>query len=280
MTDRPMPPITEDDLQAFIDNRLDGARQAEVTDYLAKHNDMAETIANYRQETAALRQALAPIIEEPIPSALNLRSIIKERASHNDNKRLRVTGWHLAHWGGHWGGHWSKIAAAIFFIAIGTFSGWTMRGMQMADKSDLPNLSRMAAVSYNIFAPGKTTLGTINAAQKQELASLVSNTTGHPFNIPDLSDTGYYFTGGQMVPTVQGAAVLFMYSNENGNRLAILTRPMPREKVSNMEAVSMDNIHGYMWADAGLGYSVVSELNPQILHPLANEVRRQIRQNI
>ncbi|UXN04995.1 anti-sigma factor family protein [Bartonella sp. HY406] len=278
MTDRPTTPITEDDLQAFIDNRLDGVRQAEVTDYLAKHSDMADNIAHFRQEAAVLRQALAPIIDEPIPCALNLRTLIGERAKYNHKgvKKIKSTWWKLPDWSG----YWSKIAAAIFFIAIGSLSGWTMRGMEMANKSDLPNLSRMAAVSYNIFAPEKTTFGTINAAQKQELISLVSNTTGHPFNIPDLTGTGYDFIGGQMVPTVQGAAVLFMYSNKNGNRLAILTRPMPREKVSNMEAVSMDNIHGFMWADAGLGYSVVSELNPQILHPLANEVRRQIRQNI
>lgn len=279
MTDHKVTPISEDELQAFIDNRLDDARHREVADYLAKHSDISENIAHYRGETQALRQALAPIIDEPIPTALNLRSLIAERAKNNDaldNENTKAE----RHFLPQWRGHWAQIAAAIFFIAIGTFSGWTMRGMDMATKSDLPNLSRMAAVSYNIYSPEKASLVSANTAQMHDLSSLVSNTTGHPFNIPDLTSTGYDFTGGQILATAQGPAVLFMYGNKNGNRLAILTRPMPREKVGNMEAMSMDNIHGFMWADSGLGYSMVSELNPQILHPLANEVRRQIRQNI
>lgn len=34
---------------------------------------------------------------------------------------------------------------------------------------------------------------------------------------------------------------------------------------------------GYAWADEGLGYGVVGERKAELLHPLADEMRRQIR---
>ena len=63
-------PITEADLQAYVDQRLDAARRAEVEAWLAAHPDEAERIADYRRLGADLRGLYEPALLEPVPAAL------------------------------------------------------------------------------------------------------------------------------------------------------------------------------------------------------------------
>jgi hypothetical protein len=44
--------------------------------------------------------------------------------------------------------------------------------------------------------------------------------------VPGLSQSGYRFMGGSVVATAHGAAVLYMYDNDHGTRLVMLTRLM------------------------------------------------------
>jgi hypothetical protein len=47
-----------------------------------------------------------------------------------------------------------------------------------------------------------------------------------------------------------------------------------------MMAHSQDSINGFAWADKGLGYSLVGTATPDTLHPLADEARRQLRNEV
>ena len=60
-------PITEDDLNAFVDQRLDPGRQAEVAAYLSAHPEIAARVEGYGRQRDQLRNLLMPIGEEPIP---------------------------------------------------------------------------------------------------------------------------------------------------------------------------------------------------------------------
>ncbi|WP_044560523.1 hypothetical protein, partial [Azospirillum sp. B4] len=72
-------PITEEDLQAYVDRALDAGRRAEVEEYLATHPDAAQRVTVYAAQREALRAALAPIVEEPVPDRLNLAHLIETR---------------------------------------------------------------------------------------------------------------------------------------------------------------------------------------------------------
>src|SRR5258708_19718479 len=74
------PPITEDDLHAYVDRVLEPERQAEVAAYLGDHPDVAKRVAAFTDQRDLLRAALAPIAEEPLPPELNLSRIIENRA--------------------------------------------------------------------------------------------------------------------------------------------------------------------------------------------------------
>lgn len=68
---------------------------------------------------------------------------------------------------------------------------------------------------------------------------------------------------------------MFIYDDANGTRLAMVVRPMAKERDTPMMKQSDGNIAGFTWAARGLGYSVVGTERADALHPLADEVRRQ-----
>ena len=61
-------PITDNDLQAYIDGRLAPGRAAAVEAWLAERPDEAQRIAALRHDREALRAAYGPIAAEPVPT--------------------------------------------------------------------------------------------------------------------------------------------------------------------------------------------------------------------
>jgi anti-sigma factor RsiW len=71
-----------------------------------------------------------------------------------------------------------------------------------------------------------------------------------------------------------------MYSNGQGQRLVMLIRPMAIDKDTSMSEHSYGDIHGFTWASKGTGFSVIGPAPADLLHPIANEVRRQVGKTI
>ena len=68
-------PIGEDELQAFVDERLDGPRRMAVEAHLARHPERRERIAAERRQRASLRAQLQGKAAEPIPARLRIATI-------------------------------------------------------------------------------------------------------------------------------------------------------------------------------------------------------------
>jgi anti-sigma factor RsiW len=56
----------------------------------------------------------------------------------------------------------------------------------------------------------------------------------------------------------------------------MLVRPMAAGQDAPMAQSSDGDVAGYSWSQDGLGYSLVGLASPDVLHPLADEARRQI----
>jgi anti-sigma factor RsiW len=71
---------------------------------------------------------------------------------------------------------------------------------------------------------------------------------------------------------------MFMYDDDHGDRLVVLTRPMsnPRQDTP-MLPQSTGDVAGFAWADRGMGYTLVGQLPADTLKPIANEIRKQAR---
>ena len=249
-------PITEEDLHAYVDRRLDAARQAEVEDYLARHPAEAERIAGYGTQREALRTALAPHAEEPIPPELSLARLIEARRHPTTQP-------------------WRSMAAVIALLVVGGVGGWLLPHGPDRTAAGIASLAAEAADSYTVYAADHIRPVELKAADRGELVHWVSERLQHPVAVPDLAASGYRFMGGRLVPTPHGPAALFLYDDDHGTRLALLARPMAIDRNAPLAAHSEGPIRGFAWSKAGLGYSLVAGSGGPDLAPLATEARRQ-----
>jgi anti-sigma factor RsiW len=250
-------PITEEDLHAYVDRVLEPERRAEVAAYLDNHPNVAERVGAFTAQRDFLRTALAPIAEEPLPPELNLSRIIQNR-----RRRTSPTWWAIA---------------AMLLLSIGGFGGWTMRGSMEISPTGLVALAQEAADSYNVYAPDHVRPVEMRATDSAQLVQWVSGRLQRPVKVPDLTTSGYRLMGGRLVATSHGPAAMFMYDNDHGSRLVVLTRPMSTDQNARMMPQARDDVGGFTWADGGMGYSLVGQTASESLRPIANEVRRQGR---
>jgi anti-sigma factor RsiW len=254
-------PVTEDDLHGYVDGVLDRARRAEVDVYLQNHPDIAERTRNYARQRDTLRAALAPIAEEPVPPQLNIARMIEAR------QRPRVS-------------RWVRSLAATLLILIGGAAGWSLRGAVQPAPGGVLALAQEAADSYSVYAPDRVRPVEIRASEGKELVSWASQRLHRPVTVPELASSGYRFMGGRLVSTPHGPALMFMYDDDHGKRLVVLTRAMAVDQNMPMAPHSRGAVSSFVWADKGIGYSIVGPEAPDVLQPIASEVRRQVNQGV
>jgi anti-sigma factor RsiW len=242
-----------------VDRVLEPERQAEVADYLGEHPDVAQRVATFTGQRDLLRAALAPIAEEPLPPELNLSRIVEQRS-----RRPAVT-------------RWAAMAAAVL-LCVGGIVGWGVRGALETSPGGLTALAQEATASYNVYAPDRVRPVEVRASDSAQLVQWVSDRLHRPVKVPDLTTSGYRLMGGRLVATEHGPAAMFMYDDDHGSRIVMLTRPMSiADRNAPMTPQSQGDVGGFAWADDGVGYSLVGQAAPESLRPLANEVRRQAR---
>jgi anti-sigma factor RsiW len=249
-------PIMEDDLHAYVDHALAPERRAEIASYLDDHPDVSLRVAAFAAQREQLRGALASIADEPLPVELNLSHIIESR------KRRPLRAW--------------AAIAALLLLGIGGLGGWSMRSLLPDGSSGLSALAQEAAYSYGVYAPDRIRPVEIRASESAELTRWVSNRLKQPVKVPDLSVSGYRLMGGRLVATSHGPAAMFMYDDDHGDRLVVLTRPMSNSRQDTpMLPQSTGDVAGFAWADRGMGYTLVGQLPADTLKPIANEIRKQ-----
>ncbi len=248
-----MRPMTEDDLQAYVDGRLEAARLADVEAYLAENTTEARRVERLRHNREALRAALAPIAAEPVPPEMNLAGLIEAR-------RHRFTGWRNA-------------AAAVMLLAVGGAGGWFAH--QAPPRAGVAALAQETADNYAVYAHDRVQPVEFRANQQDTLRRWAAEKLGRPLTIPDLSGAGYRLMGGRLVATPHGPAMLVMYDNDRGNRLVLMTRLMERDKEAPLAAHAIRGTTAFTWADSGLGFSITGQTSREELETLANTMRKQ-----
>src|SRR5437868_13025091 len=118
-------PLTDADLNAYVDGALAPARAADVEQVLVKDSAVAARIADMRQQNSALREALDPWLSDPIPPAL-------VDAARMPRATVR----------------WRRFApylAAAATLLLGVASGWYLRDATL-DRGGTPTtFARQAA---------------------------------------------------------------------------------------------------------------------------------------
>ncbi|OZI66364.1 anti-sigma factor family protein [Bordetella genomosp. 11] len=250
-------PIREEDLHAYVDGALAGPERARIEEYLARHPDVAARLRGHGELRQRLREQLAPIMDEPIPPELNLARMVEA------HRRRRHIPWRIA-------------ASVVLALGIGGVGGWHMRGATESPNTGLAALAREAAASYQVYAADSTRPVEMPASDSAQLVSWISQRLARPIALPNLASAGYRFMGGRLVATEHGPAGLFLYDDAQGTRIAMMVRPMARKDDMPMSAHKAPGLSGYAWVDQGLGYSLIGPASVPDIHPVADEVRRQV----
>ncbi|MBY5325063.1 MULTISPECIES: anti-sigma factor family protein [Rhizobium] len=253
-----MRPITEDDLQAFVDNALDAERRRDVSEYLLANPEAAARVSSYRTQAAALRLTMDAVAREPVPSRLNLKTIMAARPISRRPQWFRLA------------------AAAVLMLTVGATGGWITRGYTIPSMEGVAALAQEASASYSVFAPDRLRPVEVRFDGSENLQQLAAATLGRSAAIPDLSKSGYRLMGGRVIPTAHGPGFMLMYDNDKGSRIVMLARHMTVDQDKPMVESGKDDIRGWSWAKNGMGYSLVGSLPSEELHPIADAVRSQV----
>lgn len=236
---------------AWVDGRLTTERRAIVDAYLAEYPEQAARVANQAAHARALAAALRPIAEEPLPASMRLGNF--RAARHHP---------------------WLQALAASLLLGIGFGGGWMGAHQSLPPRAGIGALADEATDSYRVFAADRLRPTELGPDQRDLLIRWSSARLGNLVAIPKLDQVGYRFTGGRLVATAHGPALLLLYNGAGGS-LALLTRPMEIEKTAPMAATSQDGLGRMSWASAGIGFSLVGPNEPDLLNRAAGEVRRQ-----
>ncbi|GBD49848.1 anti-sigma factor family protein [Methylopila sp. Yamaguchi] len=249
-------PISEDDLQAYVDDALPDDRRRYVSAYLAANPDVADRVRRLSEQRDQLREAYAPVLREPVPPELNLGRIVAAR------RQPRFASWR-------------SVAAAVALLALGGGGGWIGRGLTQPTATGVTALALEASQSFTTYASDHGRPVELRAADSAELVAWMSKRLNAKVTAPDLTASGYRFMGGRIVPTAHGPAGMFMYDDDRGQRLVMLMRPMASSGDAPMSEHEIGRIGGVAWARAGMGYSLVGDAAPKDIHPLADVIRDQ-----
>lgn len=248
-------PISEDDLHALLDGGLEESRRDAVRRYLDTHPEAQSRFNAYRKQGEALRDALAPFADQPLPTELSLRSIVERRRKTQARRH--------------------QIAAAAAILCIGGLSGWFGREALSPSKRGIQALGREAVDNYAVYASDRRRPVELAPDQRATLTRWVSERLDTPVQAPDLQTAGYRFLGGRLVTTPNGPAALFIYEGVASDRLTVMVRPMQIDKNRPMAERSYGALDGVTWSRGGLGFSILAPRASVDLLPVAEDVRQQ-----
>jgi anti-sigma factor RsiW len=253
-------PVGEDDLHAFIDERLDPARREIVEAWLAAHPGTAERVRTDRLLRDRLRERLAPMVAEPIPARLRVASL----ADRRPHRPARA---------------WMAIAASgLVGIGLGGAVGWFGRGsVPPATESATLPMTRDAVAAYRTFVVETAHPVEVRANEATHLVQWLSRRIDHPLHVPDLTSLGFRLMGGRVLPAGDHPAAMLMYDDASGMRLTLYARAGAGEGRTSFRYARERDVAAFSWVDGSLSYAVTASTSEARLLTVAQLVVEQVR---
>ena len=245
-------PVTEAELQAYVDGCLPTARAVEVAQHLARHEEDAQRVAAYRRQIDALQATYDSLLTAPLPARLQ------------PGQRQR----------------WLPVrqyAVAAALMAVSGLAGWQLHAYVAAERAQTVYLARVAAVAHAVYSPEVRHSVEVGADQEAHLVRWLSNRLGTSLKIPHLAPVGYALVGGRLLPDDRGPAAQFMYQDAKGQRLTLYVRVSKDARGQTAFRFAQENgVRVFYWLDGRLGYALSGETERGELLRIADAVYRQL----
>ncbi|MEK6748056.1 MAG: anti-sigma factor [Pseudomonadota bacterium] len=245
-------PVTENDLHAYVDQRLDPARHAQVEAYLAAHPEAATQVLIYREQKTLLRNAFDPVLAEPIP-----KHMLKARSRR-------------------WGR--PQLLAVAASLTMGVSIGWWVHGETALKKNALlVSLPMQATVAHAVYTTEVLHPVEVGADQQDHLVKWLSKRLNKPLHAPVLQHAGYQLEGGRLLPGNSGPAAQFMYRDSAGQRLTLYLRKALAENSDTAFRYARESgVSVFYWVDGDMAYALSGDIAREKLLIVADAVYRDL----
>jgi anti-sigma factor RsiW len=258
-------PITEADLHAYVDGQLEAGRLAAVEQFLATHPEERARTLDWQQQNEIMRRLLNPVLSEPVPLGLPLKST--------------ALPW-----------PWRSLAAGLLIAAVSAGSGWTLRGTVDADAArrafanpaaagatELTGFAQRAAIAHVVYSPEVRRPVEVGADQEQALVTWLTKRMGSAVRAPSLASLGYQLMGGRLLPGEKSPVAQFMYVATGGQRLTLY---VTREVAGQDTAFKFGKdgpVNVFYWVEDHFGYAISAGADRDALMKVSKEVYRQLK---
>ena len=174
-------PITEEDLQSYVDGFLDPVRRAAVEAYLAVNPDESDRTDAYRAQRIGMHVLFDANPGTPLPKDLAIleRRLSRAMTNHRSSRRF------------------FRTAASLMTVLVAGGAGWWASQDHVFDGGT-------AASAWVFIVPhfllGNETLdtGAISDEESRFVGWLTHNSAADSSPVPDLRALGFNFTGGRV----------------------------------------------------------------------------------
>lgn len=251
--------ITEADLVAYADERLDASRLGELDAWLADHPEDRSKVEAWREQTAMLRAAFDPIAAEPVPAALTVA--LMSRAP----RRRAWLGPALA-------------AALVLAVGLGGGwylgqSGWPLGGAQ-DDRGEI--VARAGYRAHRLFAAEIRHPVEVRAEEEDHLVTWLSKRLEAPLKAPDLTAQGLALLGGRLLPVEGKPAAQLMYESARGDRYTLFITRSEDARPIAFHFEEWGDIGCFYWIEGNFAYALNGPKNRDQLMAIATNVYDQL----
>jgi anti-sigma factor RsiW len=259
--------VSTADLNAYADGLLAPERIALVEGALARDPELSARVEAFRMQSASLREALDPVLAEPIPERL-----LAAAAPPASFERSRGRRWGMP----------ALAAAATLILGVGL--GWFGRDALIERGGTPTTFARSAAFAHALYAADARRPVEVPGSEEKSLVTWLTKRLGFKVHAPDLNGLGYSLVGGRLVAGNEYPTALFMYENADKERLSLQVRKQTAQGPTGAARggdtafrYAVENGVGvFYWIDDDCGYAISGTLDRGQLLKIAQVVYGQL----
>jgi anti-sigma factor RsiW len=260
-------PIREEDLHAYVDDRLSTSQRDFIEAHLAEHPEARERVRSYQENNRLLQRHFKTVLDEPVPQAL------RELANNPLRSPRKPFSLSLPRWS------LQRVAAGIVAVAAGASGGWVANDhyRPLAQEAAMASLPRQAAIAHVVYSPDVKRPVEIGAEHEDQLVAWLSKRLGTTMSPPKLGALGYELIGGRLLPGSNGPVAQFMYHDASGQRLTLYVNTENSTNTDTAFRFAQEGpVSVFYWIDGKLGYALSAGIEKKELAKVAAAVYSQL----
>ena len=247
------PPVTQDELHAYVDGELPEDRRAAVESWLARHADDAAMVEAWQRQADLLRALYGDVVSEPVPARLTVNRLVRH------NRR------------------WIGYAAAAVLLAFlaGGGAGWFGRGAYEGPRGSAQTITADAIGAYRLYAVEVRHPVEVPGAEEAHLVQWLSKRLDYTVLAPNLAPLSLKLIGGRLLPGPAGPAAFFMYEGTSGERFTLYCSRAKGPETA-LRYVAAGPVAAFYWIERDKAYVVSGPADRERLLKVAQSAYDQL----